>query len=115
MHEQLTQAEVERMRTLLAQHDQQKATQEFDLNHPPQQPYTYQHFPMVIYNHETGGNRMVKTERELQHYLEIGWSQDPVPVQVVDEFPTDTAEAEEIAAIDAKLIKRGPGRPKKTE
>jgi len=118
MSEQLSYAEIERMRTILAQHDNRQATQEFDLNHPPRENYMHQEFPKCIYNHDLGTNRVVKNQRELDHFLASGWSKSPMPDAQPEEEPeltADESEAAEIAAIDAQLVKRGPGRPRKIQ
>lgn len=115
---QLSSAEVERMRTMIAQHDAAQTTQEFDLAKPPVKPYVHQEFPKIIY-HQDGRHRVVESERELQHWLSNGWSRLPVMAQVESDdpemLPESEEEAAEIARIDAQLTKRGPGRPKKSQ
>ena len=51
---QLTQGEIERMRQIVNQHDSKNKNgmQVMDPNNPPKEPYKFQKFPMVLYNHK---------------------------------------------------------------
>lgn len=106
--DQLTPSEIERMRAILAQHDEGNAgekNQSFDLNKPPKKPYRHQEFPRVVY-HENGKHRAVKNADEFEAHLADGWSDAPVTVQAEAAPALDTDASAEAAAIDAKLIKR---------
>jgi hypothetical protein len=82
MQPQFTPAEIERMRTILAQHDNAQAGNgnTFDLNNPPKKTYVHQDFPRLIYNHEERIYRTVGDEDTLQELLTSGWSMEPFEV-----------------------------------
>ena len=113
MSHDLSASEIERMRAMIAQHDQKTSVTEFDLNKPPVEPYVYQPFPKTVY-HPDGRNRIVRDEPEMEMALEAGWKLKPiVAAPAVEQADLDPETAAEAAAIDAQLIKRGPGRPRK--
>lgn len=76
---QFSAAELERMRTILAQHDSTVAREQnnFDLNNPPRKPYKHQDWPRLIYHHEMRVYRPVANAEELQEAMNDGWSLEP--------------------------------------
>jgi hypothetical protein len=114
-NEHLTPAEIERMRAILAQHDQSaagKGNNSFDLNKPPKQPYRHQEYPRVIY-HKNGKHKAVKNATEFDAHLEDGWSDQPVG-EVAQAAPAlDAESAREAKAIDAQLKKARTAEAKK--
>ncbi len=101
----LTQEEIERMRTLVAQHDSQGTIKEFDLNNPPQLHYTFQPLPTTVYHHATGRNKVVATQEAFEEALAAGWSHTPVPSDPPPEIELDAATKEEAAAVDKEAKK----------
>jgi hypothetical protein len=101
----LSQEEIERMRTLVAQHDSQGTIKEFDLNNPPQVPYVYQPFPTTVYHHATRRNKVLATQEALEEALAAGWSRDPIPSEPPPEIELDAATKEEAAAVEKELKK----------
>jgi hypothetical protein len=101
----LTQEEIERMRTLVAQHDSQGTIKEFDLNNPPQVPYTFQPFPTTVYHHATKRNKVVANLEAFEEALGAGWSHTPVPSEPPPELELDAATKEEAAAVDKEAKK----------
>lgn len=98
----IAQAEIARMRELLAAHDRQSdpnETREFDLNNPPRKPYTYQEYPRCMY-HEDGRTRNAANAEEMNAAIAAGWHTTPVlTVEVIDPWrggePAADAEAPE--------------------
>lgn len=118
--EQITHEEATRLRQILAQHDAERQPfRTIDLNNPPREPYHFQKFPKMVYDHQHSvpGNLVIATVRsddELAQALEDGWSEN---APAFGDSPDDSlspkyqAEAESIQnEID---IKRRPGRPRK--
>jgi len=115
MSNELSPAEIERMRAMIAAHDQKTAVTEFDLNKPPVEPYVYQAFPKCVY-HPDGRNRIVRDEAEMEMALEAGWKLKPITAAPAAEQPELEPEAAaEVARIDSQLVRRGPGRPPKVQ
>jgi hypothetical protein len=111
----LSHDEAERLRALLTQHDKQSMPKQFDLNAPPKEPYRYQEFPCVIYDHEARATRIVHSAEERALWLAEGWDRKPFPAEAA-EVSLDPDEAAEVANVDRVLnTKRGPGRPRKIE
>jgi hypothetical protein len=103
---QLSHEDIERMRAILAQHDETRPNtpKTVDLNAPAKLPYRHQEFPRAVY-HETLPARAAKSQEHLDELLASGYAKEPVSTEV--EVPQlDAAAAAEAAAIDAKLIKR---------
>lgn len=112
----LSHDEAERLRAILQQHDKQSMPKQFDLNAPPKQPYTFQPFPQMIYDHENRQTRIVHSSEERSTWLAQGWREDAFPREVPTEVELDPDEAEEVRTVDRILqTKRGPGRPRKVE
>lgn len=101
-NQQFSPDDIERMRTILAQHDSQKQTNEFDLNNPPKERYVHQEFPRMVYHHEERKTRVVKNAAELHQYLAEGWSKDPYPMEAPAPA-LDAASSREAAAIDKQI------------
>src|ERR1051326_3883955 len=76
--QQLSPDEIERMRQIVAQHDNQRpqGIREFDLNNPPKQPYTHQEYPKVVYHHENRTHKKVHSKVEERTALNDGWENE---------------------------------------
>lgn len=114
----LSDADAEKMRQILAQHDKQNAAavQEFDLNRPPQKAYVHQPFPKLIYNLTPDGrpvHKLVHNISEHEAAIEAGWANEPVAPAEAEETELDQAAAAEAAAIDKELAKQRAARKKK--
>jgi uncharacterized protein YecA (UPF0149 family) len=118
----LTQQEIESMRALVAQHDNEGKISEFDLNKPPKVPYRHQDFPRMVYNHKLSApsrvdlvkgkdgdvqerhvepkivSKIVHDEDELEAALEAGWSKEVPPLhsEAAIEGELAVEESEEI-------------------
>jgi hypothetical protein len=95
----LSDEDIERFRTLVAQHDARGTVKEFDLNNPPQVPYTYQPFPTTVYHHATKRNKIVPDQRPSTR----PWLKDEAradPFEPPPEIELDAATKEEAAAVD---------------
>lgn len=102
----LTAEEIERMRTLVAQHDSQGAVKEFDLNNPVTPPYVFQAFPTTVYHHATKRNKIVADQEALDAAVAEGWKHAPPdPKDLPPEIEPDAAGKEEAAAVDQHLKK----------
>jgi hypothetical protein len=101
----LTPEEIERMRTLVAQHDSQGAVKEFDLNNPPTPPYVYQPFPTTVYHHATKRTKVVTDQDALDKAEAEGWKHEPIPSEPPPEIELDAATKEEVAAADKEAKK----------
>lgn len=100
----LTHEQWEQLRSALLQHDEQTSKiQIHDLNNPPQQPYRFKKFPMMVYDHRNShpahdveeprafgvlelvhvpakiAKRIVNSEAELEAALAEGFEQAPPP------------------------------------
>src|SRR6516164_1439367 len=66
MINQISPEEIERMRAIIAQHDQTNkgGIKEFDLNNPPRLPYRFQEYPKVVYDHDGRQNFIVRNREE---------------------------------------------------
>jgi len=97
--------EIERMRAILAQHDQHArgVPREFDLNNPPTVPYVHQEFPKVMFHHEKRGMKKAHSIADMEEAINNGWSCDPYLAEGVEAPPElDPVTAAEVAALDAK-------------
>lgn len=102
MEQQFSQEDIERMRAILAQHDSQAQRQgirEFDLNSPPKEPYKYQEFPKLVYDHDARTHRVVRNKAEEKAALEAGWLNEPFPAEAPAE-ELDDDDAAEVARLD---------------
>lgn len=102
---QFTSAEIEKLRSALLQHDSATKPKDFDLNNPPKEPYRYQAFPRLIYDHVARKHKPVHSEEELDAHLAKGWSKEPYPAEV-EETELSAADQAEAAEIDARLKKK---------
>ena len=114
----LTFEEIEKMRAIVAQHDQQARgpQQEFDLNKPPQVPYQYQEFPRVMFDHETKQMKKAHSPEDMEEAMKHGWSKEPFPQDRGEVVAVlDPAMLAEIKDLDERLkSKKGiqlPGAP----
>ncbi len=108
---QLSAEEIERMRAIVAQHDNQGKVQEFDLNNPPKQPYSYQEYPRVMYHHATGRTRLAQNAAEVEAAEKAGWTKEPHPVAPQAEpVELDADSQREVAAIEE--TRRAAAKPK---
>src|SRR5215831_3851994 len=84
MIQQLSPEEIERMRAIVAQHDQQNkgGIKEFDLNNPPKAPYRHQEYPKMVYDHEERTHARVHNREQEQEALNAGYSLEPFPAEV---------------------------------
>jgi hypothetical protein len=110
MSDQLTHDEIERMRQIVAQHDQTNkgGIKEFDLNNPPKLPYRHQEFPKTVYDHESRRSFIVRNREDEKEALDSGFRLDPYLSEPVEVEPE--AEAAEIAQLD-----KTARRPKKQQ
>jgi hypothetical protein len=78
----------------------------FDLNKPPVEPYVFQEYPLLMYNHTSGATQAARDFEERQRMLSEGWSEDPTlaspPIAVPDPQELDAAESR--AAIPATPV-----------
>lgn len=115
-HEQFSHEEIERMRAILAQHDRSSGRPEtIDLNNPKTPPYRYQKFPKVIYHHGKREHRIVRSEDELEGFLELGWVDEPYPAEPPAEPELDAASAAEVARINDQLAEMRKKKSKKQD
>jgi hypothetical protein len=105
MINQISPEEIERMRAIIAQHDQTNkgGIKEFDLNNPPKLPYRHQEFPKMVYDHEGRRHFIVHNRAEETDAIESGLSLEPYPAEPVEVEPE--AEAAEIEKLD-KIARR---------
>jgi hypothetical protein len=133
MAQQFSEVDIANMRRALAEHDSQaKPVTIHDLNNPPREPYKFQKFPMMVYDHansfpateqeepsKTGfgmitvhvraniASRTVQSEEELQAALADGWSEHaPEFRDEYSEFASGATKYNRDAAkVQAKLDK----------
>ena len=112
MIDQLSPEEIERMRQIVAQHDQtsgKNGIKEFDLNNPPRLPYRFQEYPKTVYDHEGRRSFIVRNREDEKEALDSGLRLDPYPSEPEIEFVSE-AEAAEIEKLD-----KAARRPKKQQ
>jgi hypothetical protein len=104
--QQFSDAEIERMRQIIGQHDSTNGKiREFDLNNPPKLPYSHQEFPKVVYHHGERRHKKVHSAQEHKAHLADGWKNDAYPADESNEPELDPATAAEVAAVDEYLAK----------
>jgi hypothetical protein len=97
---QLTRAELEQMRIILAQHESAHVPmKEFDLNKPKLEPYAHQEFPKLLY-HRTRGNKKAESA-EHQAQLEADGYQTKPAAAAEPEPAAVELTSEELAEIEA--------------
>ena len=104
-----TDAEIEKMRLFVTEHDKKTTVNEFDLNNPPRVNYVHQHYPKVVYNVDAEGKaRHAKVNDTDEHEAAIaaGWSNEPKGEGEADEPELDAAAAAEVERVDAELKKK---------
>lgn len=117
----LTAEEVDRMRAIIAKHDQQNprdGTKEFDLNNPPVEPYKHKTFPLHLTNRDgktrVAHNEEVATKLAKKGYLSPAEYRahvasvtpsdlDPDDDAGDEDLQLDAETAAEAAELDAKL------------
>lgn len=99
----LSSDEIEKMRTLVLQHDasNKNENKEFDLNNPPRTQYIHQPWPVTVYHHTKRANRIVANQAELAEALKAGWQKEPYPAEVVSTDP----ELDEETLIEIEKLK----------
>lgn len=105
--------EIERMRAMIAQHDAQQAKQgiqEFDLNNPPKQPYRFQEFPKLVYDHETRAHKAVHSKEQERLAIEQGYQLEPYPSEVPEPDELDPETAAEVERLD-KIARKKKQKP----
>jgi len=101
---QFTPEEVERMRKIVMEADQQKPVETIDLNNPKPKPYRFQKFPKMVYAlDEAGKHLLVKSEEELEDAIAGGWSEEAPVFEVVDEPYLSPALQREADAKQAEI------------
>jgi hypothetical protein len=104
----LTSEEIERMRAIVAQADEENGSpgmpKEFDLNNPPKVPYVHKEFPKMLY--KDGRNCVVQNRAEMEGKLAQGWTRKPVADLIPEkEEDFDEETQAEIDELNAKLEK----------
>jgi hypothetical protein len=85
---QFTPEEVERMRKIVMENDQQKPVETIDLNNPKPKPYRFQKFPKMIYSTNAAGTHLtVSSEEELQDAIESGQWTEEAPAEIEQAEP----------------------------
>ena len=108
---QFTPEEVERMRKIVMESDQQKPVETIDLNNPKPKPYRFQKYPQMVYGVDESGKAMhmlVQSDEQLAQAIEDGWSEEAPVVEVVEEPYLSPALQREADAKQAEIeaIKR---------
>lgn len=129
--EQLTHAEIERMRAIVASHDgERKPMTTIDLNNPPKQSYRFQKFPMMLYDLENSHpsheeerpsktgfgvevvhvaavvrSTTVNSEEELQQALAEGWSQEAPGFSEESEQPLSPKLQKEVDQVQERVAR----------
>jgi len=104
MIDQLSPEEIERMRQIVAQHDQtnRPGIKEFDLNNPPRLPYRFQEYPKTVYDHEGRRSFIVRNREDEKEALDSGLKLEPFPAEAEEpEVRLSAAELREIEKLDA--------------
>jgi hypothetical protein len=108
MIDQLTPEEIERMRQIVAQHDQQNqgGIKEFDLNNPKLPPYRHQEYPKMVYDHEGRRTFSVRNREHEKEALDAGYRLDAFPPEPEEpEVRLSAAELREIEQLDKQARK----------
>ncbi len=129
---EFTQEDIEKMRRMVQDHDaKHKGAPIIDLNNPPKEPYKFQKFPMMVYNHaqsepardkQTQGknglelvhvpakrvSKVVKNEHELELALKAGWSEQAPEFEAEADAPEEEeAGGVEVGAEEEAPVRRG--------
>jgi hypothetical protein len=71
--------------------------QEFDLNKPHSEPYSYQEFPYTLYDHRSKRTRLAANAQERQRLIAMGWRSEPFPAAFQEvELPAEEREEAEV-------------------
>lgn len=101
---QFTPEEVERMRKIVMEADQQKPVETIDLNNPKPKPYRFQKFPKMVYAlDEAGKHLIVASEEELEEALAEGWTEEAPITAAVEEPYLSPALQREADAKQAEI------------
>lgn len=101
-----TEAEIEKMRRVVFDHDKKTGVHEFDLNNPPRKPYRHQELPRLMYALDADDKPIHKTahtEKQVEDMLATGWSITPVAPIEAEEIELDAATQAEVAEVEAKI------------
>lgn len=118
--QELSHAELERMRQIVQQHDaQSKPMKTIDLNNPPKEPYIFQKFPKMVYDLEasTPGHvvtRVVRSEDELADALADGFSKEAPTYGAMPEEELSPKYQAEADRVQEQIEATRRGRPRKT-
>lgn len=94
--QQLTEVEAAQMRQILARHDSEsKPVQIHDLNRPPQAPYRFQKFPMMVYDLE---NSYPSRDEDQARRNGMGIESVHIPAKVVSAIVNSEDELEQLLA-----------------
>lgn len=97
-----TPAEIEKMRLVVADHDNRTRPTTFDLNNPPRQAYSHQEFPQLVYGTDADGKAISKRVMDADDRaaaLKSNWFLTPQAEPDYDEPELDAAAQAEIASI----------------
>lgn len=139
--QQWTPTDIEKMRAMVQDYDNQhKPVQVHDLNNPPKEPYRYQKFPKMLYNHEQSqpaheetrsaivGSSVIEesvhvrakvvtlivhSEEDLQAALADGWQTMPPNYSDEPENNLDPKFQREVEGIETQLAAVRRGRLRK--
>jgi len=108
---QFTPEEVERMRKIVMEADQQKPVETIDLNNPKPKPYRFQKYPQMVYGVDDSGktiHMLVQSDEQLAQAIEDGWSEQAPVMEVIEEPYLSPALQREADAKQAEIdaIKR---------
>ncbi len=101
-----SQAEIEKMRLYVLEHDKHVAANVFDLNNPPRTNYTHQPWPKLMYSLDDEGKRIhmkVENAEAQDAALAQGWTNEPQAAAPPEEIELDAASAAEVEAFDKRL------------
>lgn len=101
-----TDAEIEKMRLYVTEHDKRSSANEFDLNNPPRTNYSHQHFPKVVYSLDADGKPVAKKVHDAQEHevaIDGGWFNEPQAEAQPEEVELDAASQAEVDALNKKL------------
>jgi hypothetical protein len=127
----LTREDIEKMRRLVSDHDKSLGIQEWDLNKPASgvvdsqghvQPYHYEAFPKLLYNHKDRTTKAAATQEEMDKLEKEGYKKEPFPPEVpqreydmilgADNLPKDTKPPQEQKSESVLDRDRHADRPK---
>jgi hypothetical protein len=111
---QFTEAEIDKMRTVIFEHDKLSSPKTLDLNNPPRQNYRFQEWPTVVCSLDAAGKPIMKKVHnpdQLAAALAAGWSKEQQAEAEPEEILLDPASQAEVDAVEKHLAEL---RKKKT-